>query len=205
MRVPVASRRRALIDAALVVISRDGLAAATTRAIVAEAGMSLASLHYAFPSRDALLEAVIDLVVEQEREAVMSALAAPSFEAPRPDLGTVLRDGLGLYLATIDRHPGREHGMLEFTLHAARSGSPAAALQYLKYEGVVAELLIAAAEASGMRWKAPVSELAILVIALSDGLTISRIVHGDVPAVASEVLVTALMTQAEPDPEVSEA
>lgn len=54
-RLPVPQRRAALIEAALRVIARDGLAAATTRAIAAEAGMSLASLHYAFTSRDELI------------------------------------------------------------------------------------------------------------------------------------------------------
>ena len=53
-RIPAAERRAALIDAALRVVSRNGLAQATTRAIVAEAGMSLASFHYAFESRDEL-------------------------------------------------------------------------------------------------------------------------------------------------------
>ena len=42
-------------DTALTVIARDGVHAATTRAIVAEAGMALASFHYAFRSRDELI------------------------------------------------------------------------------------------------------------------------------------------------------
>ena len=51
-RIPAAQRRDALIGAALQVVADRGVAAATTRAIVAEAGMSLASFHYAFESRD---------------------------------------------------------------------------------------------------------------------------------------------------------
>ena len=54
-RLAVAERRAALVEAALRVMVRGGLAAGTTRAIVAEAGMSLASFHYAFSSRDELL------------------------------------------------------------------------------------------------------------------------------------------------------
>lgn len=56
-RIPVEERREALIDAAFRVIGEQGLSRASTRAIVAEAGMSLASFHYAFESRDQLLEA----------------------------------------------------------------------------------------------------------------------------------------------------
>src|SRR3954452_6849750 len=54
-RLPAEARRAALVEAALQVMSRGGLAAGTTRAIVAEAGMSLASFHYAVASRGALL------------------------------------------------------------------------------------------------------------------------------------------------------
>ena len=52
-RIPVVDRRTALVQAALRVVARDGVAAATTRRIVAEAGMPLASFHYVFASRDA--------------------------------------------------------------------------------------------------------------------------------------------------------
>ena len=41
-RIPASERRTALIEAALRVVSRNGITQATTRAIVAEADMSLA-------------------------------------------------------------------------------------------------------------------------------------------------------------------
>ena len=50
MRLSSAERRALLLQAALRVIAEQGVAGATTRAIVAEAGMSLASFHYAFRS-----------------------------------------------------------------------------------------------------------------------------------------------------------
>ena len=68
-RIPAAERRAALAAAARTVIARDGLAAATTRAIVAEAGMPLASFHYAVASRDELLRDVVELVVADEGTA----------------------------------------------------------------------------------------------------------------------------------------
>ena len=61
-RIPAAERRSALIEAALRVVARNGLAQATTRAIVAEAGMSLASFHYVFDSRDELIDELITTV-----------------------------------------------------------------------------------------------------------------------------------------------
>ena len=52
MGVPVHQLRAALVDVALWALSREVLAATSTRAIVEVAGMSLANLHYAFDARD---------------------------------------------------------------------------------------------------------------------------------------------------------
>ncbi len=71
-RLPAEVRRAALVEAALRVMARDGLAAGTTRAIVAEAGMSLASFHYAFASRDELLRELVHRVVGHELAAASS-------------------------------------------------------------------------------------------------------------------------------------
>ena len=59
-RIPVADRRTALVQAALRVVARDGVAAASTRRIVGEAGMPLASFHYVFESRDELMAQLIE-------------------------------------------------------------------------------------------------------------------------------------------------
>ena len=65
-RVSSADRRAALVRAALRVIDRDGVHGATTRAIVAEAEMSLASFHYVFQSRDEMIRELIAFVVQDE-------------------------------------------------------------------------------------------------------------------------------------------
>ena len=57
-RVPTAERRLQFVRSAARVIAHDGLAAATTRRIAAEAQAPLASLHYCFRSKDELLEEV---------------------------------------------------------------------------------------------------------------------------------------------------
>ena len=49
-------RRGEIVQAALRVIADQGMQGATTRAIVAEANMPLASFHYAFASRDEMME-----------------------------------------------------------------------------------------------------------------------------------------------------
>ena len=57
-RVPTAERRLQFVRSAARVIAQDGLAAATTRRIAAEAEAPLASLHYCFHSKDELLQEV---------------------------------------------------------------------------------------------------------------------------------------------------
>jgi AcrR family transcriptional regulator len=93
-RVPVPTRREALIEAALRVMERDGLTAGTTRAIVAEAGMSLASFHYAFASREELLRELVQRVVGQEQLLLELTLLA----VRRPDLRSIAGDQYRAYL-----------------------------------------------------------------------------------------------------------
>jgi AcrR family transcriptional regulator len=68
--VPVEQRRSQLVQAAVRVISRDGVAAASTRRIAEEAGASQASLHYSFRSKEELLAAVTEYAVDATRAAL---------------------------------------------------------------------------------------------------------------------------------------
>jgi AcrR family transcriptional regulator len=52
--------RDRLIDAALVVCAREGLAAANVKAIAREAGVTAGLLHYHFPSKDEALFAAVE-------------------------------------------------------------------------------------------------------------------------------------------------
>lgn len=175
-RIPAAERRSTLARAALTVIARDGVAAATTRAIVAEAGMSLASFHYAVPSREDLLRDVIQLVVEGE-----DAAAAASLALDAPDLRSAVRGVLGAYLDLVRADPGREQAMFELTQHALRSPALAdlPAAQYEAYRGLVRRLLEAGADRYRVRWDIPVDDLAGLVVALTDGATLRWLADRD--------------------------
>ncbi|MGX2993412.1 TetR/AcrR family transcriptional regulator [Streptomyces sp. JNUCC 64] len=170
-----------MAEAALRVLSREGLDSTTTRAIVAEAGMSLASFHYAFSSREELLREVVTLVVAGERDITAAALAGHDGASGRAALASVLSRALSGYLATFGVQPGREHGMLELSLHAARTESLAAVAkwQHEQYRLLLSELLVAAADATGMRWTRDPHVLASIVLILSDGATVSRIVSDD--------------------------
>jgi AcrR family transcriptional regulator len=62
--IPTEERRRQIIKAAVGVISREGAARTTTRAVAKAADAPLASLHYAFLNKDELFTAVIDHILD---------------------------------------------------------------------------------------------------------------------------------------------
>ncbi|GAA1820454.1 TetR/AcrR family transcriptional regulator [Agromyces neolithicus] len=174
-RIPAAERRAALIDAALRVVSRNGLAQATTRAIVAEAGMSLASFHYAFDSRDELIDELITTVVSREQQAVLPDLI------PGQTLHEILEAGLLRYFEHLRADPEHEQAMLELTQYALRSPDrhPLAAAQYARYTALAAHALELAAKHTGARWRSPVDRVARVLVAFTDGLTLTWLVDRD--------------------------
>lgn len=203
-RMPVEDRRRSLIDAAVRIIARDGVAAATTRAVVAEAGMSLASLHYAFLSREHMMEAVISEVTEQERraaeEGLLPAVAAPSDEPPA--LVDVIRAGLDRYLDLLEADPSREQALLDLTLYALRTPDQQSALaaQYDVYREAARATLATAAEATDARWTIPLEEVARALVMVTDGLTSAWLADRDTEAArrTARFAATALAALAEP-------
>jgi AcrR family transcriptional regulator len=156
-------------------MEREGLTAGTTRAIVAEAGMSLASFHYAFASREELLGELVQRVVGRE---LSSALAGWN---PADGLAGCLRAAAAGYLEHLERAPGQEQLMLELTLLAVRRPDlrTIARDQYAAYLAAATELLEQAAAATGARWRRPLPELARLLITLVDGATTTWLVDRD--------------------------
>lgn len=198
-RIPAAERRAALIDAGLRLIARDGLAHATTRAIVAEAGMSLASFHYAFESREAFLDELIAVVVANEQQAV---LPAPDVEPDGGgadgdggdhDLRAILEDGLLRYLDHLASDPEHEQAMLELTQYALRSPErhPLAVAQYRRYAELAEQALATAAERAGAAWREPVADAAGVLVAFTDGITLTWLVHRDDVAARAAVRAAA--------------
>jgi AcrR family transcriptional regulator len=195
-RIPVPQRRAALIEAALRVISGKGVAAATTRAIAAEAGMSLASLHYAFESRDDLIAEVIAQVIELQAGAALGVLE------PGADLSTTLREAFHAYLAVIAADPPREQAMYELNHYALRTPGlgESARRQYASYYAAAEAVLTAIAEVTGHEWTRPMPQMARILITLTDGISLGWLVDHDTEA-AEQVIdfaVGALVALAHP-------
>ena len=160
------------------VVARDGIAGATTRAIVAEADMPLASFHYVFDSHDELMAELVQRAVNEEYRAIAPLLGSEITDA---SLGDLAYAGLVRYLDSVKAEPERERAMLELTQYALRDERTAhlARLQYERYTELVQMALEAAAGRSGWRWNVPVAEVARMVVALADGITISWLVRHD--------------------------
>ncbi|KRE21534.1 TetR/AcrR family transcriptional regulator [Agromyces sp. Soil535] len=174
-RIPASERRAALIEAALRVVSRRGIAQATTRAIVAEAGMSLASFHYAFDSRDELIDELIITVVAREQQAVIPDLS------PGQSLRELLESGILGYFEHLKADPEHEQAMLELTQYALRSPErhPLARAQYARYAELAERSLELAASVADVAWRVPVPEVARTLVAFTDGLTLTWLVDRD--------------------------
>ena len=175
-RMSAAERRVALAHAALAVADRDGVHAATTRAIVAEAQMPLASFHYAVPSRDELLRDVVELVVSEETDAALAGLLTES-----TDVDDAIRRTLSAYLGHVRSAPGREQAMFELTQYALRTPDLAdlPGEQYARYHATAAAVLRAAEPHLGIRWTVPIDDLARLIVTLTDGITLAWLVDHD--------------------------
>lgn len=186
-RVSAVDRRAELVQAALRVIDRDGVHAASTRAIVAEAGMALASFHYAVNSRDELIREVIAEVIDGERAAAFGSLT------PGADLRSTLRAGLQAYLDLLVARPGHEQAMFELFHYSLRTAELAdlPTAQYDGYRAMAREILEVAAQHTGMTWVTPLDDVARLLIMLTDGLTLGWLADRDTEASARTIDLAA--------------
>ena len=86
-----------------------------------------------------------------------------------------------------------EQAMLELTQYALRSPErhPLAVAQYRRYAELAAQALEAAAAQVGAPWRVPVAEAAGVLVAFTDGLTITWLVNRDDDAARAVVRAAA--------------
>lgn len=182
-RIPADERRVRLVEAAIRVMVRDGVAKATTRAIVAEAQMPLGVFHYCFRSKHELLGAVVETILSR---TLVPALA----EARRPgDLRHILRASVQAYWDHVEAYPGEHQLTYELTQYALREEGlvDVARRQYERYVAAELEFFRAVADVAGIEWATPADVLARHVLGVLDGLTLQWLVNRD-SAAAVEVL-----------------
>src|SRR5262249_61472644 len=84
-----ADRRSALVQAAYARIARQGFEGLRTRDVAADVGVNIATLHYYFPTKEALIRGVVGHALRKFPAAPPAGGAPPHqlrghFPAPRP-------------------------------------------------------------------------------------------------------------------------
>jgi DNA-binding transcriptional regulator YbjK len=179
-RMSSVDRRGEIVQAALRVIAEQGMQGATTRAIVAEAGMPLASFHYAFASRDEMMEELIAHVVENQSIAAFEAIRFSG------DIRSTIRDGLQAFFDSIVAETADEQVLLELMLFAMRTPGLESLpqRQWAKYRDAAEQVLVAAAEGAGIQWTVPVETVGRMLVTITDGLTLAWLADRDLSSAA---------------------
>ncbi len=174
-RIAVEERRLQLVDATIRVMAEHGVAAATTRRIAAEAGTTLATVHYCFESKQALLREVITTIVNQ--------LTSPARrEVPTGvELPILVRAMLEELWDIVESEPKRQQLTYELTQFALREPDLAelARWQYELYYAECRRTLQGLAEATGSSWTVPMEVLSRLLLTAIDGAVLGWLVDGD--------------------------
>src|SRR6201996_4992420 len=138
------SKRQQIIEAARVVLARDGLAGCTARAVADASPLTKSAINYYFASMDE----IIDLAVAAHVEAMLAALRAVAARErdPYQRLHAVLR----AYLDPFGDQPHAAYLWFEYWIAAARRGAtvPAEAMLAAVRE-LLTELLAGLRAAAG--------------------------------------------------------
>lgn len=182
-RRSVEQRRTELIDAAVAVLSEDGLDRATTRAITDRAGLALGAFHYAFDSKRELLAAVTEQIAQSLVAGLQASLDEVGDDLP-PAVGEParvadhLRRLLDRFWERLEQTPELQLAQYELTVHALRQpGMQTVAASH--YDRCVDAVADAIARVRGGPRDEAVGELARFVVATLDGLLLHRLVEGD--------------------------
>jgi AcrR family transcriptional regulator len=173
--VKASERRRQLVAAARAVLSRDGVAGTTLRAVAAEGAVPLGTLHYIFPSKELLLTAVI----EDVREEVSVVFKAAETDA---GLDHAIRRGLENYWQQlVVNDPASALMRHELFVHALRTPGleSLARWQIEGYTRIVAERCQQAANDAGEICAVPFDTLGRALVGSVIGITLQYLSDRD--------------------------
>ncbi len=174
--VKAAQREQDIVAAAVRVLGSVGVAGTTLRAVAAEAGIPLGTLHYVFASKDSMLRAVIHTTTAD----VVAALQADA--ALDRGLAHAIRHGVErVWRGLVADAPGLQIMQYELAMYSVRSEGPGglAQLQYERYTSLVADFWEQAARAADERCAVDFATLGRLGLAMMDGLIIQYLVNPD--------------------------
>lgn len=160
-----ARRRDELVDAAVRVVAREGLAAATTRKIADESGLPLGAVHYWFANKEQLLEEVLITTMQRMSAAIEETALSDA---------TGLLDALRAAWRTAVEDQSAQLALYELTCMAVRTAGmrPLAERQYALYRSIARGTLERWAEHSKLS-AAQIAALSTLLASAFDGLVLA--------------------------------
>jgi len=187
-RIPVAQRRRDLIDAAVEVIASDGIDGATTRRIAEQAKANVAMLHYCYDSKEDLFADVYEYVTGKYREIIEGSDPHSTLpEAAR----AILRGVMECYLES----PSFTATTFELVSWARRQhGDRGIAV----YDQALASLRKALHESAANDPVAPevIDEIAYVLATLADGFGLNWLTYGDVTVAREQMEINCSVLHA---------
>ena len=174
-RLPVAERREQLIEAALAVASREGIEAATVRAVAAEAGVSLGVVHYCFQDKDELLRAMAHAITSANLERSLGDLPSDA------GIEQVIEGAIDALWDGIMESRGAQLLSYELTTSSLRHPElNQVAIEQYRGQWAAAEQVLDLVERSAhVGWSVPREVLARTIVAVVDGFSLAWLVDGD--------------------------
>lgn len=182
-RIPVAQRRRELVEAAVEVISTHGIDGATTRRIADQAKANVAMVHYCYDSKEDLFADVFEFVAGRFREVIEQSdphtTVLETAQAMLRGLMECYCDSPSFGATTIEliSWARRQHGDRGIAVYDQALGAGLAAMRRVAAEEGVADEVV--------------EDIPYVVGALSDGFAINFLTYGDREAADALMDVTA--------------
>jgi AcrR family transcriptional regulator len=162
--------RAQVIEGAIRVLSATGVIGATTRKIAAESGVRLATLHYHFESKSALLLAVFEALIDETILAFREEVKDSS------SLDECIEQVLKAAWRWVMQTRVLQIVQYELTLYALREGAQwLADQQYDAYVRVYRDFLIAISEKTGELSPAGCTAVVRFMLAGVDGLLLQEL------------------------------
>jgi len=159
-------------------VARDGVSAATTRRIAAEAGITPGIVHYVYGSLEELLR---DVALAATQELIDAVDLSPS---PEGDLKQILRGALDSIWHIVESRPDAQLALYELTTYCLRNPGTVdvAAQQYQGYQQACRAYLTAIEESCQVRFDADPDVLARLLMTILDGGMLAWLADRDTAA-----------------------
>lgn len=175
-RVPQAERRQHLLESAFAVAARDGLDGVTIRAVAAEAGLSHGLVIFHFGSKEGLLHALLNWMLE-------TTMVRPAEHAAQSQPSTRLLAAIGGETAELVDRQAYTNLLFEFWVH-----------------GVTDELIRARMQTAMTAYRAELAPLAGDLIAAHPA-RLGGLAPNDLATLAGQVILGfAIQQLVDPDP-----